>query len=217
MSWSGCHQRESSDSLPAGEWMGLHSSSASCLVWGILVLVPIDWWVVLSLDANKLEGRLQNDAASTSVHILERTFQYGCHYCLCPQDDLQLPPALLGGSPRRTDMSHPHLFQIMLLSWVLECVIFCVSSLRVESLFFIALWISQNKLYWPSKPNVLGLILPWRTWDRIPVCTHCCLGRPSAAVIILLFVGCPHGGMGLDYTVTLPLLCVSLCVCFFFF
>ena len=38
----------------------------------------------------------------------------------------------------------------MLLSWVLECVIFCVSSLRVESLFSTALWISQNKPCWQS-------------------------------------------------------------------
>ena len=49
--------------------------------------------------------------ASTSVHVVERAPQNGCHQCLCPQGELQFPPASLGGSPRSAGGSDPGSFQ----------------------------------------------------------------------------------------------------------
>ena len=51
-------------------------------------------------------------------------------------------------------------FILLLLPWVPEHVRFCVHSLRVESQFPTALWLSQNNSLWSSKPNVLGAHLP---------------------------------------------------------
>ena len=40
---------------PACWWLGLCFCLASCLAWGILVMVPIGWWVGLGHGVNKLE------------------------------------------------------------------------------------------------------------------------------------------------------------------
>ena len=74
----------------------------------------------------------------------------------------------------------------------------------------------KSKPHWPSKPNVLGAHLPgagppppgWGAWWGLK--TPHSLRRTSAIVIILPFVGLPPRGVGLDYTVSLPLLPVSL-------
>ena len=50
--------------------------------------------------------------ASTNVHVVEQAPQNGCHQCLCPQSELQLPPASLGDSPRLAGGSDPASFQI---------------------------------------------------------------------------------------------------------
>ena len=47
--------------------------------------------------------------ASTSVHMVERALGNGCHQCLCPQGEFQLPPVSPGGSPSG---SHAGSFQI---------------------------------------------------------------------------------------------------------
>ena len=49
--------------------------------------------------------------------------------CLCPQDELQSPPASLGDSPRSACGS---IFRL-LLPWTPECVKVCVPLLRTES------------------------------------------------------------------------------------
>ena len=50
--------------------------------------------------------------ASTNVHVVEQAPQNGCCQCLCPQDELKLPPASPGGSPRSAGGSDPGFFQI---------------------------------------------------------------------------------------------------------
>ena len=80
--------------------------------------------------------------ASTSVHVVERAPQNGCHQCLCPQGQLQLPPASPGDSQQMSLTQAP--FKLLLLPWVSECVRFCVLPLRVESIFSIALWLYQK-------------------------------------------------------------------------
>lgn len=74
-----------------------------------------------------------------------------------------------------------------------EHVRFCVHPLRVDSVFFTALWLSKSKPHWPSKPNTLGACLPstgplgWRA--RHEGQTPRYLGRTSAIVIIFPLVG----------------------------
>ena len=59
------------------------------------------------------------------------------------------------------------------------------------------------------KPNILGLIFPWRTptlGRLMGTQTPHFFGRTSASVINLLFVGRPPGCVSLDCTTSLPLL-----------
>ena len=50
--------------------------------------------------------------ASTSVLVVDRAPKNGRRQCLCPQGELQLPPASLGGSPRSASGSDPGSSQI---------------------------------------------------------------------------------------------------------
>ena len=43
----------------------------------------------------------------------------------------------------------------------------------------------------------------WRAWCKVWI--PCFLGRTTAIVIIILFMGCLPGGFGLDYTMSVPL------------
>ena len=64
---------------------------------------------------------------------------------ICPQSEFQLPLGSLGGSPRSEIMCDKALFKLLLLVWTLECVRFCVHPLIMESLFPLALWLSQEQ------------------------------------------------------------------------
>ena len=152
--------------------------------------------------------------ANNSVYKIEQAPQNDCHQCLCPQGECQLPPASLGDSSRSAGGSDPGSFQITVSALVSGvCEILCV-PLRVESLFPTALGSPEGKPCWPSKPNVLVARLPsagCQGWGApCGVQTPCSLGRISAVVILLLYVGCPPGGLGLEYTATLPLLLILL-------
>ena len=91
----------------------------------------------------------------------------------------------------------------------------CIRPIRAESLFPTAL---LALLYaspgCPSKPDVLGAHLPsagplsWGAQYRAQML--CSLGRTSAIVIILLSVGRLTREVGLDYTMSPPLLPISL-------
>lgn len=65
-----------------------------------------------------------------------------------------------------------------------------------------ALWLSQES--WPSEQTSLGLISPVQDPQAGEPDVGCgplySLGRTSAIVIILLFVGYLAQGVGLDYT-----------------
>ena len=99
-------------------------------------------------------------------------------------------------------MSDTGSFQITASPRVLECVRSCVHSLKMEPLFPMALWLSQES--WPSEQTSLGVHLPSAGSIGWGACLGCgplySLGRTSAIVIILLFVGYIAQGVGLDYT-----------------
>ena len=63
--------------------------------------------------------------ASTRVHMVDRAPQNGCCQCLCPQDELQLPPASPGDSPRSAGRSDPGSFQITAALHPGVCEILC--------------------------------------------------------------------------------------------
>ena len=52
------------------------------------------------------------ELASTSVHTVEWAPKNACCQCLCPQGELQLPPASLGDSPTSSGGSEPGSFQM---------------------------------------------------------------------------------------------------------
>ena len=121
---------------------------------------------------------------------------------VCVPGELQLPPASLGASPRSASGLTQAPFKLLLLPWVPEHVGFCVCPLRVESLFPTALWVSQKKPCWPSKPNKYsggssslsrtpGLGSPMLGLDPLFLRKNLCN--------ILLFMRHPPGGVGLDY------------------
>ena len=72
-----------------------------------------------------LEGAFHSGFFST-----RKRSQTWCHQRLCPQDELQSPPASLGDSPRSACGS---IFRLLLLPWTPECVRVCVPLLRTES------------------------------------------------------------------------------------
>ena len=49
----------------------------------------------------------------TPVPVVAHTAHSGCCQCLCPQGELQLPPASLGGSLRSIGMPDSSCFQII--------------------------------------------------------------------------------------------------------
>lgn len=88
------------------------------------------------------------------------------------------------------------LFKLLPLSWVLECVGFCVCySLKAESLFptAVQLWCSQPA-QGPSPTPGSNPGLQTLAWAL----TSCSFGKASAVVVVLPFVyRLPRGG-GLD-------------------
>ena len=137
--WAGLDLRAAMDSVGLKAVSLLVGRSVSLLCYcrarGVLVLVP----KMLMGGANELEA-----LASTSVPRVEGAPQRSCSQSLCSQRELQLPPASLGGSLRSAGGFDPGSFQLLLLPWVLEHVIFCVHPLRMESRFPTVLWKSSK-------------------------------------------------------------------------
>ena len=95
----------------------------------------------------------------------------------------------------------------LLLPWVLEGVSCCVLPLRVDSPFFTALWVSPKWALLDFKVKCSGGLFSWRRTSRLGSLWHgdwtlYPLGRTSAIVIILSFVG--PGDMSLVYNMPLP-------------
>ena len=64
---------------------------------------------------------------STSVHVVEGAPKDSCCQCLCPQGELQLPPASLGDSPRSAGRSDPGSYQMFAFALGPKaCEILCV-------------------------------------------------------------------------------------------
>ena len=157
---------------------------------------------------------------STSVLVVEQAAANCCRHHLCSQKESQLPPASLGSSPRLASGSDP---ASCLSNYCLcagsQCVRFCEYPLIVKSCFLqppLALLYKslvglQSRCFGDSSSQCrtpgLGSLM-WGSDLRFS------WRRTSAFVIILLFVGCLPRGVGLDYTVSLPLL--PICCSSFF-
>ena len=137
------------------------------------------------------------------------------HQCLCPHNELQLPPASLGESKSSVGMLGP--FQIT--ASVLDpraCEILCVpfksgiSFSQPSGLQKLSHAGLQSQMFWCLSSQCRTPRLGSSVWTPTP----CSLERTSVIVIILLFGGCPPGDMG----VTVLQFCPSyLSYCVFLF
>ena len=73
--------------------------------------------------------------ANTAVPVVERATQNGCCQCLYPHGESYLPPALCESVYDQQVGLTQAFFKLLLMPWVLEFVGFCLSPLRVKSLF----------------------------------------------------------------------------------
>ena len=116
---------------------------------------------------------------------------YGCHQCLCPQGELQLPPASPGSAPG----SDPSSFQMTTSALGSRtCEILC-EPFKSGVCFPQPSGSPESKPRWPSKPNILGAHLPGAgplgQGTQCGAWTPHSLRRDFAIVIIPLFVGYP--------------------------
>lgn len=114
--------------------------------------MPIESWARVELGPgnNDLEGGLQNGSCLHHHPCGKRSFPSGCCLCLCTQDELQLPPASVGGSPRSTGTSDPGSYQFTASALGLGvCKTLCVP-------FKDEVVLSESKPHWPSDSNALG-------------------------------------------------------------
>ena len=140
--------------------------------------------------------------SSISV-LVEQAPQNGCHQHLCPQVDLSCLLSLQVALQNQQVGLTQSPFKLLILCWYSEHVRFCANPLRVESLFLTALQSSCTQAPLSFKAWCSGACLPnarppgWGT--RCGAQTLHSLGRTSAVVIILLFVG--HLAKGVVFTV----------------
>ena len=79
---------------------------------------------------------------------------YGSCEFLCPRVFELLPP-YPKGFPRPMSVYYPACFQITVSTWGHRALRFCVSPLRIQSVFFIAPGSPESKPHWSLEPNVL--------------------------------------------------------------
>ena len=149
--------------------------------------------------------------------MVEGDSKNGCHLYLCPHGELQLPPAYLGNSPRLTGRFDPGSYQITASALGPRvCEILSVPFKSEVS-------ISPSPLG-PSKVSPADLRIQM-FWGLVFLIQDPCAGEPNVGlrsltpmfllwenlcnVIILQFVSCPPGDMGLDYIASLPFLLIS--------
>ena len=123
-----------------------------------------------------------------------------------------MPPASIGGSPRSTNGCDPGSFQstasalgfgpceILFLSFTSGVSV----SYSPPALLYTSPTGLQNQTFWKLHAELLS----WGA--RCGARTPSSMGRTSATMIILPFVGHLPRGMGPDHTVSLPLLSISL-------
>ena len=91
------------------------------------------WWAWMGLDpkTNRLEGRFQNGACQQQCPCGRiDSPQNGCCRRLCPQDELWLPPASLGDSPRSAGRSASGYWQMAASALILEQVRFLCAPFK---------------------------------------------------------------------------------------
>ena len=143
--------------------------------------------------------------------------QNGCHQRLHLQRESQLPPAFWEAlQDQQVGLTQASL-KLLPLHWVSECVRFCRHPLRAESLFPTALQLSHRQIPLAFKARRPGGLV-FLVWDPqagepdVGLGPHS-LGRTSAIVIILLFVG--HLEVCILTTVHLCSSYLSRCCSFF--
>ena len=146
---------------------------------------------------------------SINVLMVNKLPKTDCYKCLCPQSEPHLPFTSPGSSPRLAGGSDPGFFQITVSTLGPEaCEILCMPF--KSGVYFPQTSCSpESKLHWPSKPNVpraclLGAEAP-RLGRLMWGLDSLLLGENFCNCIFLLVVGCSPGGMGLDYSTSLPL------------
>ena len=157
---------------------------------------------------------------SVRVHV-DDTLWYLCHWCPCPQDELQPPATSQEDLPRPACRSGPGSYEVTAFALgpgTHETL--CVSSKSGLS-FPQFCWALAIKPHWPSKLNTLGALPPdarplgWRDW--LPSSEWgselSLMWENFCNLIVLQFVENP-GGMGFDYTASVALL--PSCCGFFF-
>lgn len=99
------------------------------------------------------------ELANNSVHVAEQAPKNGCHQCLCPQGEVQWPPASPGSSPSK--WVWPRLLSNYCLfpgSWQMWDFVW---TLWKWILYFLhPFGTPGSNPCWPSKPNALGACLP---------------------------------------------------------
>ena len=127
--------------------------------------------------------------ASISFLMVERAPKFGCHRCLCPQGEFQLPPASLEGSPISAGGSDPGTFQITASALgPRACEFLCVPFKSGTSISYslLALKLSptdlQSQTFWGSFSQCRTL----RLGNLLGAQTPCSLERTSVIVIILV-------------------------------
>ena len=136
---------------------------------------------------------------------------------MCPQGEPHLSLVSLEGSPRSAGELTQAPFKFPLVPWVPECEILYV-PFKSGVCFPQPYWSPESKPHW-LKPNVLRAHSPSAGpsgWHPKQVWTLYLLGRTSAIVIILSSVSRLPADVGLDYTMTPPLLPISLCLLYIF-
>ena len=144
---------------------------------------------------------------SPSVLVLEWTLKNGWRQYLCHLSKSQLPPPL----PGALQDQHGGLTQApfkLHLPLVSEHVRFCVCPLRIQSVSHIH--VALLKVIPTGSQGLIFLVQSPGPGGSVRTQTRHSLRRTSAVITILQFLGCLPGSMGLDYTVSLPLLLISL-------
>ena len=96
-----------------------------------------------------------------STYMVEQAPTNDCHLCVCPQSELQLPPASLEGSSRSAGRSESGLYQVTAFA-LGKSVRNSACPLRVsgppES---ISCWLSKPNVVWPliSGSRILSIAL----------------------------------------------------------
>lgn len=106
--------------------------------------------------------------ASTSVHVVERAPQNGCHQFLCPQEELQLPPASPGDSPKSVGESDPASYscfcpgpcesEVSISPRSMRLSIVCITGLQSQMLWGLV-FLVQDPWTWESDMGLDVLLL----------------------------------------------------------